>query len=99
EHQNDPNRDTLRYPDGRTFEQTRDKWEQDWRYWSEHSPGSPLALIYTARLLFKRPETVKKLDEMANTVDTYQRATGVPAKFLVFLVKDKGAPILVPVTK
>jgi hypothetical protein len=73
--QNEPTRDTARYPDGRTFDQTRDEWEQDWRYWIEHTPGSSLALIYTAKLLFKKKETVKKLDEMENSIETYERAT------------------------
>ena len=72
---NNANRDTAHYSDGRTFNETRDKWEQDWRYWNEHSPGSSLALIYTAKLLFKKPETLKKLDEMEDTIRRYEEAT------------------------
>jgi hypothetical protein len=58
--QNEPTRDTVHYPDGRTFEETRDKWEGDYRYWNDHSPGSPLGVIYTAKLLLKKPETLAK---------------------------------------
>jgi hypothetical protein len=69
--QNAPDRAMARYPDGRTFEQTRTKWEEDTRYWIDHSSASPLAIIYTAKILFPKPEIVEKLDHLAKVVDVY----------------------------
>jgi hypothetical protein len=66
-------KDKAPYPDGRTFDQTRDKYEEDYRYWNDHSPGSPLGVIYMAKLLFKKPDTLAKLNEIEDSVDTYQR--------------------------
>ena len=63
EWQNEPEK--VRYTDGRTFDETRAKWEEDKRYWLEHSPGSPVGIISTARILFRQREVNAKLDGLA----------------------------------
>lgn len=72
--QADPGRETVHYSDGRTFDETRNRWEEEKRYWVEHSSGtSPLAVIYTGKLLFSNPDIGKKLDLLAESVDLYGR--------------------------
>src|SRR5207244_4467212 len=61
EWQSDPKRATVRYPDGRTFEETRTKWEEDKKFWLEHSPGSATGLVYTAVILFSGRDLREKL--------------------------------------
>jgi hypothetical protein len=73
--QSQPERDKQRYGDGRTFDETSKKWEEDARYWVEHSPGSALAVIYTGKLLFTNPAIAKKFDKLANNFDLYGRTT------------------------
>lgn len=74
-----PDRAPARFSDGRTFEETRAKWEEDRRYWIEHSPGTtPLAVIYTAKILFPKPSIVDKLDHLSKTADMYGRAREIP---------------------
>jgi hypothetical protein len=71
-----PERAAARFSDGRTFEETRAKWDEDKRYWIEHSPGTtPLAVIYTAKILFPKAEIVDKLNQLEKTVDLYGSAT------------------------
>jgi hypothetical protein len=71
-----PEHATARFSDGRTFDETRAKWEEDKRYWIEHSSGTtPLAVIYTAKILFPKPDIVDKLDHLEQSTDLYGRTT------------------------
>ena len=74
EWQSDPERTTVRYPDGRNFDETRAKWEDDKRYWVEHSPGSAMGLIYTAEILFREPRVRSALEELEKATESYSDA-------------------------
>jgi hypothetical protein len=66
-------RDTVRYPDSRNFFDTTLQWEQEKRYLIEHWPGSPMALVHTAKVLFKNEGTLKNLDKFEDCLDAYDR--------------------------
>lgn len=65
----------IPYPDGRSFADTRKKWEEDERYWLEHSTGSATGLVFTAKIFFPEPVVQKKLNELATAIDSYEGAT------------------------
>lgn len=62
------------YPDHRNFEQTRDCWEEEKRYWLDHSTSSPAGLVYSAEILFKKPAAHEKLEELYSATDRYGHA-------------------------
>ena len=70
EHQSSP----IPYLDGRSFDETRKKWEDDERYWLEHSTGSASGLIYTAKIFFPEPAVQQKLNALATAIDQYEGA-------------------------
>ncbi len=73
--QGNPDRDKNPYPDGRNFEETRNKWEEEKRYWLDHSTGSPTGLISTAKILFNSPKMRAALDTLAAYSEQYGEAT------------------------
>jgi hypothetical protein len=64
--QDQPTRDTVKYPDGRSFEQTRQKYEEDKQFLNEHPPPDPTALTFivevnfTDSLMHERAKSLRK---------------------------------------
>jgi hypothetical protein len=72
--QSSPDRERIRYPDGRSFAETREQWEKDKQYWLDHSVDSASGVIYTGKILFTTPDVRAKLDNLNYWTDQYGRA-------------------------
>ena len=73
EWQNEQGRDTIKYSDGRNFFETIVQWEQEKHYLIEHWPGSPMALVHTAKVLFTNKDTLNNLDKIEKALENYDR--------------------------
>jgi hypothetical protein len=73
--QADERRSSVVYPDGRNFDETRDFWEKDKRYWLDQCTDSPIGLINAAKLLFKDIGVRNALTKLMNATQRYGSAT------------------------
>jgi hypothetical protein len=63
------------YPDGRNYDETRDFWEKEKRYWLDQSTDSPIGLINAGKLLFKDTAVRNALNKLTNATQRYGSAT------------------------
>jgi hypothetical protein len=68
-------RSTIRYPDGRNFDETRAFWELERRYWLDQSTDSPTGLINAGRILFTDGSVRPELNRLSLATQRYGSAT------------------------
>ena len=69
QNQNNPQNDTISYPDKRNFIETRNYYEKQREIFNKLV--NPDALCGQARLLFRRNETVEAIDTLDSLLDNY----------------------------
>jgi len=72
--QSNVRRPTIRYGDGRSFDETRAFWEQEKRYWLDQFTDSPIGLINAARILFPDHSVRDELNQLSNATTRYGSA-------------------------
>jgi hypothetical protein len=73
--QDDKDRPTIKYPDGRDFDQTRITWEAEKKYWLDQKTDSPIGLINAAAILFHDQTVRDELTKLSNAARRYGNAT------------------------
>lgn len=82
QNQNNPQNDTISYPDKRNFIETRNYYEKQREIFNKLV--NPDALCGQARLLFRRNETVKAIDTLDSLLDNYVKTRDSDTLYSLF---------------